>query len=154
MATPAASVCDPHESIGVEPSRNSTEPVGCTGPECGPGATAATYVVLAPTVIDEAAFSVVELVSGPTTRFVPGLLEPLRIDPDAGVNTALSCAVDAGNEVEQATVALRPLGTAGMPAQPLIAAPPFSNVTVPHSAVLLVPAVTVAITVTLSLVTG
>jgi hypothetical protein len=112
------------------------------------------YVVLAPTVTDEAASSVVELVSGPTARLAPGLLEPFRIDPEAGVNTALSCAVDAANEVEQATVALRPSGTAGMLAQPPIAAPPLSNVTVPHSAVLLVPAVTVAISVTFWLVTG
>src|ERR1700760_4524175 len=101
MAMPAASVWLPHGPIGVEPSRNSTEPVGCTGPERGPGASAPRYVVLGPTVTDEAAFSVVELASGPTTRFVPELFEPFRIDPPAGVNTALNCTVDAGNEVEQ-----------------------------------------------------
>jgi hypothetical protein len=39
-------------------------------------------------------------------------------------------------------------------AQPPIAAPWFANVTVPHSAVLLAPAVTVAIKVTLWFVTG
>src|ERR1700748_464145 len=38
--------------------------------------------------------------------------------------------------------------------QPGIAAPPFANVTVPHRAVLLVPAVTVAMSVTFWLVTG
>lgn len=72
------------------------------------------YVVFVPTSIDDGADSVAELVSGRVARLVPGLLEPFRIDPGAGMNTALSCAVDAANEVEQATVAPRPLGAAGM----------------------------------------
>jgi hypothetical protein len=114
----------------------------------------AVKVVLEPTVTEDAAVSVVEVESRPTVSRAPGLVEPLRIDPEVGLNTARSCAVDAANDVEQATVALRPLGTAGMLAQPGIAPAPFSNVTVPHRAVLLVPAVTVAINVTLWLVTG
>src|SRR5262249_44790132 len=62
--------------------------------------------------------------------------------------------VEAAKDVEQATVALCPLGTTGVFVHPAIAAPPFVNVTLPHSAVLLVPAVTVAIRVTFSFVTS
>jgi hypothetical protein len=110
--------------------------------------------MLEPTLTDDAAASLVELVSGPIARRVAGLLDPCRIEPEAGTNTALSCPVDAANEVEQATVALLPFGTAGMFAQPPMAAPRFSNVTVPHRAVLVAAVLTVATSVTLWLVTG
>src|ERR1700733_15044701 len=98
--------------------------------------------------------SEVELESGPTASVPAELDEPFKMDPAVGVKTALSCALDAANDVEQATVALWPLGVTAMFAQPLIATPPFSNVTPPHRAVLLVPAVTVAIRVTVWLATG
>jgi len=87
--------------------------------------------------------------SGAIVSLSLGLAEPMRIDSEVGANTALSCAVDAANDVEQATVALVPLGAAGRFVQPRIDAPPFWNVTVPQNAVLLVPPLTVAINVTL-----
>lgn len=59
---------------------------------------------------DDDAVSVVELESGAIARLAPGRLEPFRIDPEVGMNMALSYAVEAANDVEQATVALRPLG--------------------------------------------
>ena len=98
---------------------------------------------------DDDASSDVDVASGAIVSNSVGLAELLRIDPDVGMNTAISCAVDATNDVEHANVALVLLGPTGMFAHPLIAAPPFSNVTVPESVVLLVPALTVAINVTL-----
>jgi hypothetical protein len=84
-----------------------------------------------------------------------GLTEPLRTEPAVGVKTAVSCARDAANDVEHATVALWPLGVTGMLVHPLIGPPFSSNATAPHRAVLpLVTDVTVAISVTRSLVTG
>jgi hypothetical protein len=62
--------------------------------------------VLDPTSIVGDAPKEVELESGLTVRGSTGLDEPFRIDPAVGVKMVLSCAVDAGNEVEQATVAL------------------------------------------------
>jgi hypothetical protein len=114
----------------------------------------AVYVELAPTVTEDSASSDVELESGATGNPLLALTEPFRIDPTVGVKTALSCAVDAANEVEHATVALWPLGATGRLAQPPMAAPSSSKVTVPHRAVLTVPAVPVAINVTQWFVTG
>ena len=111
--------------------------------------------MLAPTVTELATSSEVDVESGPTVRLSAGLTDPFRTEPAVGVNTAVSCAVDAANDVEHATVALWPLGVTGMFAHPLIVALPSSNVAAPHSAVLLLaPEVTVAISVTPSLVTA
>ncbi|MGO9892116.1 MAG: hypothetical protein ACLP0L_30040 [Solirubrobacteraceae bacterium] len=105
--------------------------------------------MLEPTLTDAVASSEVVVVSGPTTSASAGLAEPFRTDPAAGVNTAVSCAVDAANDVEQATVALCPLGVTAVFTQPLIAVAPSLKVTVPQSAVpLLELEVTVAISVT------
>jgi hypothetical protein len=128
---------------------NATEPVGWIGPgRVAGGATVAVYVELAPTVTDAETSSDVELESGATASPRLALAEASRIDPVVGVKTALSWAVDAANDVEHATVALWPLGATARSAQPPMGTPLPSNVTVPHRAVLTVPAVTVAINVT------
>ena len=82
------------------------------------GATDAVNVVLEPTLTDAVASSEVVVVSGATTSPSAGLAEPFRTDPAVGVNTAVSCAVDAANDVEQATVALCPLGVTATFTQP------------------------------------
>jgi hypothetical protein len=145
-----------HDPIGCPLSRNSSEPVGSTGPgRAAGGATDAVYVVLEPTLIEGDASSDVAVESGPTVMLSVGLTEPLRIEPVLGVKTAVSCAFDAANDVEHATVALWPRGVTGMFAHPRIAPPAFSNVTAPQSAVLpAVTDVTVAISVTPWFVTG
>ena len=108
-----------------------------------------------PTVTELATLSEVDVESGPIARLSAGLTDPLRTEPAVGVKPAVSFAVDAANEVEQATVALWPLGVTGMFAHPLIVVPASSNVTDPHSAVLvLAREVTVAISVTPWLVTA
>jgi hypothetical protein len=111
--------------------------------------------VLDPTLTEGDTSRSVALESGPTVMASAGLTDPLRTEPVAGVKTAVSCAADAANEVEHATVALWPLGVTGMFTHPPIAPPPSSNVTAPHRAVLpLVTEVTVAISVTPWFVTG
>ena len=111
--------------------------------------------MLDPTLTKRETSRDVAVESGATVMPSAGLTEPLRTEPVVGVKTAVSCAADAANEVEHATVALGPLGTTGIFAHPPIAPPLSSNVTAPHRAVLpLVTEVTVAISVTAWFVTG
>ena len=111
--------------------------------------------MLSPTVTELVTSSEVDVESGATVMLSTGLTELFSTEPAVGVKTAVSCAVDAANDVEHATVALWPLGVTARFAHPLIGVPPSSKVTAPHSAVLLLaPDVTVAMSVTVSLVTA
>jgi len=117
--------------------------------------TVAVYVVAAPTLTVLDASSVVEVESDPIVMVSLGLTEPARTESAAGENTAVRLAVDAGNEVEHATLALWPFGATAMFAHPCIGAPLSSKVTVPQDPELkLTIDVTVAITVTEVLVTA
>ena len=82
------------------------------------------------------------------------LVEPATIAPALGVKIAVSCAVDAANDVWHATVTLCPLGVTGMPAQPLIGVPSSSKDNVPDGAAPVTVDVTDEINVTFSLVTA
>ena len=64
------------------------------------------------------------------------------------VKTAVSRGEEAGNEVWQVTVTVCPVGAIDSSAQPLIALPPFSNVSVPEGSAAVLVDVTEANNVT------
>jgi hypothetical protein len=106
-----------------------------------------------PTVTELGRVSEVEVESGATERLTwPE--EPFRIEPAGGVKVALIWTAEAANDVEQATVALWPLGVTGRPTQPPTGVPPSAKVTVPPRSVLLVAELTVAISATVWFVIG
>ena len=100
------------------------------------------------------ASSEVELGAGPTRTLSIGLTDPVRNEPSLGVNTAVSCAVEAANAVEQSAVTLCAVGETGTSPHVPIVAPPFSNATVPAGNGAPIAELTVAVKVTVSFVTA
>jgi hypothetical protein len=100
------------------------------------------------------ASSDVELDAGSMATLSIGLLDPVRTEPALGVNTAVSCAVEAAKAAEQRAVTLCALGETGTSPQVGIAAPPFSNATVPDGNGAPMLELTVAVKVTVSFVTA
>ena len=86
------------------------------------------------------------LAAAVTVTPTAALVELCRLDPDAGVKTAVSFAVDAVNDVGQNTVKFWP--PTGRLAQPLIGVPRFSKVMAPAGAGAPALELTVAIKVT------
>jgi hypothetical protein len=96
----------------------------------------------------------VELGAGPTGRLATGLTDPVRNEPAVGVNTAVSCAVEAAKTVEQPTVTLCALGETRTSPHVLIGEPRFSNATFPAGYGAPMAELTVAVKVTGSFVTA
>src|SRR5438552_406743 len=85
--------CARHPTIGLPPARNSTAPVGSSGPgRAAGGDTCAVNVVGAPATMPLGTNSDVMVESRPTDRPATGLDEPATAEPGFGVKTALNCA--------------------------------------------------------------
>src|SRR5437868_11829677 len=87
--------CATHAAIGLPPPRNSTVPVGSSGPgRRAGGETCAMNVVGWPATIVLGTNSEVAVESRLTDRPSTGLDDPATAEPGLGANTALNCAVE------------------------------------------------------------
>jgi hypothetical protein len=111
-------------------------------------------VVLWPTYAVFVPLRAVKVESWRTLSTLVGLVELIRLEPEAGTKSAVSDGVEAPNEVWQDTVTLWPVGATGRSEQPLITFPPFLKITAPDGLASLALAVTVAIRVSIWFVTG
>ena len=114
-------------------SKNSTEPAGSTGPGRCRRCNVALKVVLWPTSTGGGTSRETEVESGLTVR-VMAPVDPGAVDPEFGVNTAVTRSgdVDAANDVWQ--VAAEFDGVIRSPTQSAIGAPRLLNVIVPDGA--------------------
>jgi hypothetical protein len=90
----------------------------------------------------------VAVVPGPTVRTCGELVDPIWLDPVAGVNAAVSDSgeLEAANDVEQLAVPDDPLAVTGWLVQPVMGVPLAENAIVPDGLTELVETVAVNVT--------
>jgi hypothetical protein len=108
----------------------------------------AVYVVAEPECAFAEASRETEGESRPMVRDSTRLADDVTPECRPDVKTAVRRGDEAGNDVWHVAVTVCPVGAIDTSAQPLIALPPFSNVSVPDGSALLSVVVTVANNVT------